>query len=486
MATPTIVAVNPASGAEGVPYNVTLSVTFGQEVDTYRIQKGSIFLEGPDESKLIGAGVSALNPPPTDAAEFLASPGLKGIEKVDFTFTRVNESGEEVSTVDYGDGADRGELYRTKVTITPRDPLEALTSYTLYFVGDQDSTDDYGSGLSGRTVYDTLIGVHTGDGQCLFDGGYTGSTRKQFFLEITEAGVAGAAKFEWWTSADATHRSGSTSLGPRVLEDGVRVRFYEGGTYALGDTYSVWCDPADFFSGITSSTFITSSHSVETVPSTSVLVDGAASGVLPDTALALEILETNPADRASLVSLDLDTITITFSEAIDDSTVSTSTITVTGEAIDGSLDVSYTETFTTSFSVSGSVVTITLDPDEVLANNLVVVKISTDVTAVSGVTLSDDYEFFFGTSLTPYYAGVRAVRLRLGAYGSSFPTETIAFAIWMASMEAAAIAPALSVITEASTYSWARKQFTVCYAAMLGLGNLSGRDSEISTFLGLP
>ena len=79
MAGPTIVTTSPSSGAVGVPTNVTISVTFDQEIDTYRLKNGGIFLEGPDESKAIGPFMIGQDPPETDEDAFLDSPALKGI-----------------------------------------------------------------------------------------------------------------------------------------------------------------------------------------------------------------------------------------------------------------------------------------------------------------------------------------------------------------------------------------------------------------------
>jgi len=477
MAGPTIASTSPSSGAEGVPTNLTISVTFDQEVDTYRLKNGGIFLEGPDESKSIGPGVINLSPPQTEEDEFLSSPGFKGIKETDFTFSRVDGSGNSVDYYDYGDTSGAGEIYRTKVTLTPIRILEALTEYTVYIVGDEDTSDDYDFGLSSRSVFDPLKGANIGTGDVVFYGGYTGSHRQQFNVQITTAGAPGTAEYEWWTSTDSLHRTGTSSIGYRLLKDGVKVKFLEGQQYEVDDLFTVWCDVPVFMEGSYKFSFITSSSAPETLPVSSTVITGIDSSS-SSTVSALSLSESNPEDREAFVDSDITSITATFSAALDASTVTDSTVTIEGHAANGSKTGTppYTETLTKSLSVSGTQVAITVDSDEIFDNNIIVVTFDSTVADTLGNSLGTDTSFFFGTEYNPFYAGIRHVRLRLGSLGNYFPDETVALAIWDASLEADAFAPHILTITETAGYERARQQFVVCFAAWI-LASSGGASS---------
>ena len=465
MAGPTIVSVSPTSGAVGIPVNTTVSVIFDQEIDLYRLKNGGIFLSGPDQSKSIGPGFLSLSPPQTNENDFLTSPGYAGIEDdAQVTFQRVDGSGETVNYYDYGDTVNAGQIYRTKVTLTPARPLAALTEYTVHIVGDENTSDDFG--LSTRSVFDPRKGANLGNGEALFYGGYTGSSRVQFFIEMTSDGVSGVAQYEWWSSVDAVHRTATTSNSYRLLEEGLRVRFPNGLNYSTGDTFSVWCDVPTFMDGSSIFSFTTSDQAPTQLPTSSTTLSGGSTTTTV-TASSLSVSSTSPADRASSVSADLTSITVTFGANLDASTVTSSTVTVEGEAVDGSTDgsIAFTETLTVSSAVSGTTLTITLDPSEVYVNNIIVVTLGSAIADVDGNTLGSDYTFFFGTALTPFYAGIRLVRLRLGSLGNSFPDETVAMSIWTASEMADAYTPANIEYTE--VFNEARRQFVVCYAAFL-------------------
>jgi hypothetical protein len=474
MAAPIVDSTVPVSGATSVPVNTTISIIFDQEVDNYRLENGGIVLEGPDESKSIGPGYLGLYPPETDEDEFLASPGYKGIKNVDYTFQRVDDSGNVVPYYDYGSGVGTGDLYRTKVILTPKETLGELTEYTVYIIGDADQTDDYDFGVSSRTVFDTIKGTVTGNGEVVFYGGYTGAIRKRFYVEITGRGDVGTATYNWWTSTDAVKRSARTSAGNRLLEDGVKVRFVQDRTYEVGDSFSVWCDVPLFMSTTYKFSFTTSEHSIETLPTPSGIITGISS--TSTTTSTFSVTETDPVDRDTLLPITTTDITITFSEALTSSTVTGSTVTVESFASDESIDgsVPYTGVLTKTLSVSGTTLTITLAADQLYVNNIVVVTLDSSIGSTSSNILGTDYEFFWGTTYDPFYAGTRHVRLRLGSVGSSIPDETINMAIWDASREVAAITP--STISDSAGYVRARTMYVVCLASwyLISGGRLSG------------
>lgn len=479
MTAPSIVSTVPTSGAEGVPINATISVIFDREVDTYRLTHGGIFLEGPDQSKSIGPGFLHLNPPQTDEDEMLASPSYKGIEECDVSILRVDGTGESVNYYDYGTEAAAGALYRTKVVLTPKRPLGALTEYTVYVVGDSDTTDSYDFGLTGRTVFDAQKGANLGNGEAIFYGGYTGLTDLQVFVEIITAGDSGTAEYEWWSSADPVHKSLRTSLNFRLLQDGIRIKFAPGLNYQIGDTFSVWALPPEYMSGAYKFSFTTSSQSPETLPVPSTMLSGG----ITTSSTSFEVLSTTPLDRATFVATTTTSIAVTFSDDINSSTVTDSTVTVESFAADESFDssVPYTGILTKALTVSGAVLTITLTADQLYSNNIVVVTLASSIGSTT-TTLGEDYQFFFGTTLDPFYAGIRGVRFRLGTAGSYFPDETIALAIWDASRLVLANAP--TTISNMTAYVEARRQFVTCYAAYMLVTGGGGSSASARMRLG--
>ena len=485
MAAPTIVSITPFSGATGVPKNIQIEIIFDSEVDTYRLKNGGLVLEGPDESKIIGPGLIASEPPLTDEDSLLASPGYKGLVDFDLTFERVDDSGTIVGYYDYGSGALPGYVYRLKAVIAPKEQLKALTEYTIYIIGDEDTTDAYDYGVSSRSVFDTLADAgNTGNGIVSFDGGYTGAAARQYFVEITTAGDSGTARYKWWTSADPIEKVVTSSRGFRILSDGVYVKFTPGLTYEVGDVFSVWALPPTFMEGTTTASFTTSSIAPEEYPTPSSLVTGISSVTTSSSTTVsssgFTVSSTVPEDRGTRAALDLTEITVTFTDDIDASTVSSDTVIVNTYPADESVDIGISATgeLTTTLTVVDEVLTITLDADQLFSNNIVVVTLKSSLASEDAETLGDDYEFFFATILSPYYAGPRHVRLLLGSIGSSLPTETVDLAIWLASKEAMALVP--TTVYDTSSFLHARNNFVACLAASYILNGVQSSNTGSS------
>lgn len=483
MAPPLIISTVPVSGATGVPVNTRIEITFDQEIDLYRLRNGGVIIEGPDQSKSIGPGYLHLQPPDTVEEDFLTSPGYKGIVDADYAFKRVDGSGVEVNYYDYGDTGSAGTIFRTRVVLTPKKPLSALTEYSVYIIGDEDATDAYDFGLTTRSIFDPRKGANIGNGEVVFYGGYVGTVRQQFFIQITSAGISGVATYEWWTDTDPVHRTNVSSVGYRLLKEGVKVKFLQGLNFAVGDTFSVWCDAPEFMVGSAKFSFTTSNQAPTVLPAPSVPA-GPGGGGGPGPSGSLAVLSTMPVDRQALVDPTITDITVLFSANLNAATVTDTTVTLEGHAADDSVGgPAFTPNITKTLLVAGATLTITPDPGQIFDNNIVIVRLSASIADVGGLILGSDYEFFFGTTLTPYYAGIRHVRLRLGAIGNYFPDETIALAIWDASRVADAYTPA--VIVNPAAFNEARRQFVVCYAAYeLVAGGASASGGSVRKRLG--
>ena len=476
MTGPSIISISPVSGASSVSVNTSISIIFDQEIDTFRLKNGGIIVEGPDQSKAIGPGFLDLQPPSTNEDDFLTSPGYKGLKNVSYLFSRVDGSGASIDYYDYGDTAEAGQLYRTKVTIIPKEPFAALTEYTVYIIGDEDTDDAYTFGLTTRSVFDHILGANTGNGNVSFYGGYTGSTAQQFFVEITSAGTSGTAQYEWWTNTSPIRRTATTSISYRTLRDGVKIKFYDGLQFEIGDTFSVWCQVPEYMDGSQKFSFTTSDQEATEI-SSSTLLTGTGSGTVSGSSASFAVSSTSPSDRESFIDPDTTSITITFSGSIDPTTITSTSISITGNPSDGLLvnGLSYTKSITYTASVSDTILTLTLDADQLYENNVIIVSLDSSISDTSGNSLSADYNFFFSTEFSPFYVGARAIRLRLGSFGNYIPEDTINFAIWEASREADVWTP--STWVSSTLFLRARYNFVLCYAAWIlvtgGLG-LSG------------
>lgn len=73
-----------------------------------------------------------------------------------------------------------------------------------------------------------------------------------------------------------------------------------------------------------------------------------------------------------------------------------------------------------------------------LGDNVVIVTVS-NITALDGTTMAEDFQYYFTTQYSNLYCSVKQVRLRAGGYMSSVPDDTINLAIFEASEMADAV-----------------------------------------------
>jgi hypothetical protein len=358
MAAPTVVSVHPVSAATGVVLSDTITVLFDQEVDQTTV---SLFIEGPDTDRWSGPDLAYWDDPKTTSDdEVLQSPAYKGIVPGTLSFVQINAQGEDVSgSHDY---SGTGTIWRSKAVFTPTLPLAPGVAYRVYIVGDEESNDDIVSGVSSRTVFDTVKGSNLGNGEVDFSGGYEGSISDTIHVEMLGTGVAGAINFKWWReSAPAIIRELTTKQTSQLLESEIYVRFVSG-TYQVGDAFEAVVKPASRMASTYTWTFTTGSGSITTVsattPSTCAAIVGGGGSVLG----SLTILSIVPVETAT--HLDPDSVTevvVTFSEALDEDTIDDDSVLIWTEPVNGDFDdqtITYAGTIAKILSVSGSTLTI--------------------------------------------------------------------------------------------------------------------------------
>jgi hypothetical protein len=130
------------------------------------------------------------------------------------------------------------------------------------------------------------------------------------------------------------------------------------------------------------------------------------------------------------------------------------------------------ETF--SFTVVGGGA---IGTTQLLENNIVFITLDKTIADTDGNTLGTNNEFYFTTTYTPLYSSIRRIRLDLGALLADVPDDTVNFALFEASLEAAALS--FNALTFSSSsmrrfFEFARRQFVTCAAEIILLDAIGG------------
>jgi hypothetical protein len=485
--TPNIVDVYPANGAKGIPIGDQVTVTFDQEMDEDTINTGTFVLTGPDEAPVFGpVDVTPFDVPGFEDEDILSSPYFAGYVKGTISFSWVDASGGVVDD-DLEDTTGAGDLWQTVAIFTPDKPLKPNVEYKVILLGDEAPADDFDTGIKTRTVFDTEF-TGSGTGRLTFHGGYTGDEDRTYVVEITSGGSTGDAEYIWWKTSDPlTTYAGITSTGARELEDGVYILCDADGTFTTGDQFQAVVVPALTLENNYNWSFFTGSGSILTPPSTSPTsgIESVAGNIVGSgTYSSFSVTEISPEDGEYGIPISEDpyageTITVTFSDDPNPATLAGDAISVKSIPANGDWD-TFDATGDLEFvaSLVDNVLTIDLDPGQLLENNIVILELDKSIADADGVTLGTDLEFYFGTTYTPLYSSERRIRLDIGPLITDVPEETIMLAILEASLQAEA--NTLSTVIHNYTYfKQARWQYTTCLAEMTLVKALLG-DTSLS------
>jgi hypothetical protein len=324
--------VNPANNAAGVPLNNSIQILFDREVDEWSIVHGGLVVEGPDTDQVMYPGFEEVTLIQGVESNILETPGLQGLVGGEFTFQRISLL--DTSVVGTSDTTGAGNLYRTKVIFKPNQPFRNQTNYNVYLIG-QEAGGDETVGIRSKTVFDTITGSNTGNGEAIFSGTYLGTLPSDVLnIRITKAGVVGVAEFESWKDSEAIDIEGPTltALTKTQVLDGVTVQFGNG-SFNVGDTFSVKVKRPDLFTGTATYSFTTGNGSISVVPSsTATSITGDPAPLLPDE--SFYVISTSPRDADSMVDPNNRRITIKFSENIDPTSLQGSVIVTVEPIID--------------------------------------------------------------------------------------------------------------------------------------------------------
>lgn len=104
-------------------------------------------------------------------------------------------------------------------------------------------------------------------------------------------------------------------------------------------------------------------------------------------------------------------------------------------------------------------------------NTLVEVLLTTDITSSTGTALEEEINFFYTTTLTPFYSSARKVRLDSGGLLGTISDYAISLAILEASIEADIMTFAPTNVNN-NMFVHARRQYVTCLAAQMLAGNV--------------
>jgi len=470
---PNIVNVYPANNAKGVVIGDKITVLFDQAMDEEHINSGSLILIGPTKDFIFGRDFTPLDEPGIEDQQILNSPYTGAYVEGTFSFKRISISGLDEIDIEDTDGD--GSLYRTEVTFTPSQPLHPGVGYTVLLAGDETPTDEYDIGVRTRTVFDTES-IKTGTGILEFKGGFTRETAKTYIVEITSEGSTGNAEYIWWDSDDPLNTfPGITTTGRRQITKGVWVICNPDGVFNAGDTFTVKCVPSIMLENNYSWTFETGSGSIIIPPSTSstsgiedITVEGTV-GI----GRSFGVLSTSPSAREYSIDISHQNIIINFTESPDIETVIPENFSVIADSVDGDPTIPSNGNLSFSIEQVGSVVTLIIDPDQILWNNIIKVNVGTGIKNTKGEN-SIEYSWYYTTTYNPLYSSIRRIRFDLGPLITSVPNETIMFAIFEASLYVDAIS-FMPTSSQSATYlSFAKRELATCLAELMLVSGSQG------------
>ncbi|MHA2064045.1 MAG: hypothetical protein ACXABY_06660 [Candidatus Thorarchaeota archaeon] len=485
--------VHPTVSGINVIISDTIWVLFDREVDEESV-KSNLFISGPDQDTWSGPDL-LLYPDRLqqgDESDILSSPDYGGFVAGEFTFEKINVGDlDSYSGWDYGG---HGSLWRTKATFTPDKPLTPNTEYRVYVAGDEDDTDDLKTGIKTRTIFDVVNGANLGTGEATFVGSYTGTTSSEtFHVKITTAGAANVAKFLWYRGSAPllTYGPYTAFRGEVALDEGVSIRFLTG-DFEVNDAFSVVVKAPVIFTGNLTWPFTTGTGSIQELPDTvSTDLVGAPSAEVTAAPTTFEVSTTIPPNRATDLVEPFEgdmTIILVMNDDVDETTVTTDTIKVEIEPVNGDdSDVSGIQAsgvVTPTISVSDDEITLTIASGIIQENNVITVTVDDAVASTAGIALDSDYEFYFTSTYDPMYSSWRRVMLDYGAYLTDIARDTINLAIFEASLTADSLSWALSAITPTTVsdyYNWARREFATCKAAETLLLNALGLNQGLKS-----
>lgn len=436
MATP-IITVTPAPDAVGVPIGSSISIIFDTEIDVGSILAGNIVITGVIDQIYAGPDSIIYDRITSDLLSpyLLSMPSFMGPIQYDITIKRVDSNGDEVSTLDDGTNLNSGELYYSKVILSPKQALKPNVKYGVVI-----STD-----ITKNTVFDSVYVSDPGSsGKVVFTGPYTGAVNDQFIVQITGGTTYLDLTFDWWKASNPGSVTSVNTANKRsvYLTDGVTVNF-DTGTFLTGDQISVNVVPQDNLESLYNWSFITANsllvtpNSISSTEITNVdFIDGIGSS-LPSTVSGEEAFISSSPTADSYQNTPTGEIVICYSDNIVVASLNSSKIRVVTERLLSS------DIFCESTPIQEVVVpTISIDDNCVTlsgitmsTNSVVTVEISKGFITLENGNVAKKETFDFMTAFDKFFTTPSYVKFRGGGTLDVVPDVLIAEKIGIISTE---------------------------------------------------
>lgn len=369
MAAPTILKVYPEDGDTNIPVGEQLLIYFDRGVDKETVES-SVVLFGRDYDTTSGPDSAIwIDERTKEQRYFLKSPGFNGYVPLKFEFsywdtTSVTYDKVE-SPVEITSEADEivnnyGQLVTVIVDPNFSATLAPDSTYTFYINGDPDNTN---SGISSKTIFDVIADPgNTGAGITYVDGSFNTTTADILNIKIIFAGNIGTAKYKYWWDSEgfSTAKTMITSRKWRTLSKGLQVRF-AGNSFVVNDLWTINCKPIERMATSTKIIFTTNDGSYSEAPATSSTPASSSppASVLPSNIEPFEVSFMVPENASYNIDRHNRTITITFSEDIDPTTITDESIVLWKYPVEGYYDSTWKPTkLAKTLSVTDNVLTI--------------------------------------------------------------------------------------------------------------------------------
>lgn len=216
--------VEPVVNSTGNPITTFPKVMFEKAIDVGSVNESNFFI------------VSLRKEGEQDQNELLqVSNAISDIVPADLEYRKVNLADTDTFTgKDYGTTLSAGSLYRSEVTLKPKQPLRPNTNYAVIV----------SKNTSLITVFDASLVSGSLD-TLKVAGVYTGLTADTYEVLVTIAGTKNEAYYTWKRLSD-NHVSAPLQARGRFIEidRGLKIKF-DTADYTVGTKYSIKVKPAD-------------------------------------------------------------------------------------------------------------------------------------------------------------------------------------------------------------------------------------------------
>lgn len=217
--------VEPAINSSGNSLTVNPKIVFDKAIDIGSVNESNFFIvavnrEGDKDSKSL---ISTSN-------------FISDIIPASFKYRKISlTSDSEFVQPDYGDTINAGQLYRSEVTLIPRQLLNSNTNYAVIV----------SKNVSMLTVFDAMTVQQAGDGKIKTAGVYGGLNADVYLISIVGSGDGSTAQYTWTRTSDSfTSKVIQAKSRYTEIDKGLKLRF-DAGSYQIGDMFQIKVKPSD-------------------------------------------------------------------------------------------------------------------------------------------------------------------------------------------------------------------------------------------------